>query len=328
MLGTDDQPAAEPHTRPMATTDDLAPRLAFAACAVLAGGNAVCVRVSNRELAPLWGAGLRFALAAGALWALARALRIAVPRGRALAGAAVYGLLNFGVAFGLAYYGLVRSPAGPAAVLLALVPLATLLLAAAHGQERLRAPAVVGGLLALAGVAIVSSASLGAGVPVASIAARVGSVVAMAEATVVARRFPASHPLAVNAVGMTVGAGLLVAAAAVAGEPMVLPSDRATWLALLYLVPAGSIAVFSLFLFVVHRWGATRAAFADVLIPVTTAVLAAVVLDEPVGWELVAGGAVILAGVWAGALRPAPQTPVRTAQPFRTLVETRRKGQA
>ena len=304
----------------MTSTDDLAPRLAFVACAVLAGGNAVCVRISNRELAPLWGAGLRFTMAAVGLWALARVLHVAVPRGRALAGAAVYGLLNFGIAFGLAYYGLVRSPAGPAAVLLALVPLATLVLAAAHGQERLRAPAVLGGVLAMTGVAIVSGASLDAGVPVASIAALVGGVVCMAEATVVARRFPASHPLAVNAVGMTVGAAVLVAAAAVAGESMVLPHRGATWLSLLYLVPAGSIAVFSLFLFVVHRWGASRAAFADVLIPVTTAVLAAVVLDEPVGWELAVGGAVILAGVWAGALRPAPQTPVRSRTTGRTLM--------
>ena len=39
---------------------------AFVTYAVLAGGNAVGVRFSNRELAPLWGAGLRFALA-GAL---------------------------------------------------------------------------------------------------------------------------------------------------------------------------------------------------------------------------------------------------------------------
>jgi hypothetical protein len=41
---------------------------AFVTYAVLAGGNAVVVRFSNRELAPPWGAGLRFALAAALLW--------------------------------------------------------------------------------------------------------------------------------------------------------------------------------------------------------------------------------------------------------------------
>jgi hypothetical protein len=43
---------------------------AFVTYAVLAGGNAVCIRFSNRELAPLWGASLRFALAAAVLLAV------------------------------------------------------------------------------------------------------------------------------------------------------------------------------------------------------------------------------------------------------------------
>jgi hypothetical protein len=38
--------------------------LAFITMSVLAGGNAVAIRFSNRELDPLWGAGLRFLLAA------------------------------------------------------------------------------------------------------------------------------------------------------------------------------------------------------------------------------------------------------------------------
>ena len=36
---------------------------AFLVASLLAGGNAVGVRFSNRELSPLWGAGLRFAFA-------------------------------------------------------------------------------------------------------------------------------------------------------------------------------------------------------------------------------------------------------------------------
>jgi len=76
---------------------------AFVTQAVLAGGNAVGIRFSNRELAPLWGAGFRFALAAALLLAVMAALRLAVPRGQALAGAIVYGALNFGGAFALAY---------------------------------------------------------------------------------------------------------------------------------------------------------------------------------------------------------------------------------
>jgi drug/metabolite transporter (DMT)-like permease len=107
---------------------------AFIVGSLLAGGNAVGVRFSNRELDPLWGAGLRFALAAGILLAVMAALRLALPRGRALTGALLYGALNFGAAFALAYYGLVRVHAGLGQTLLALVPLVTLLLAVLQGQ--------------------------------------------------------------------------------------------------------------------------------------------------------------------------------------------------
>src|ERR671915_126093 len=129
---------------------------AFLACALFAGGNGVGIRFSNRELAPLWGAGLRFLLAAALLAAVMAAMRLALPRGRALTGALLFGALNFGAAFALAYYALVRMHAGFGQILLALVPLATLLLAVVWRQERLRTGAVVGSLLALTGIALMS----------------------------------------------------------------------------------------------------------------------------------------------------------------------------
>ena len=60
-----------------------------------------------------------------------------VPRGRALFGSLLYGLFNFAGSFGLTYYGLVQVHAGLGQILLALVPLATLLLAVLWRQERL-----------------------------------------------------------------------------------------------------------------------------------------------------------------------------------------------
>src|ERR687890_1901208 len=118
--------------------------VAFAAIAVLVGGNAVGIRFSNRELDPLWGAGLRFALAATVLGAAVAVLRLELPRGRALTGALLFGLLDVGGAFALGYYALVELHAGFGSILLALVPLATLLLAVLQGQERLRVAAVAG----------------------------------------------------------------------------------------------------------------------------------------------------------------------------------------
>ena len=209
---------------------------------MLAGGNAVGVRYSNRELDPLWGAGLRFALAAVLLAALMAALGLSLPRGAALAGASLYGALNFGAAFALAYYGFVHIHAGLGQTVLAIVPLVTLLLAVLQRQERFRTAALVGSLLALAGIAVLSQASL-QGVPVRSLLALLASAFCFAEAAIVVRRVPALHPITMNAVGMTVAALLLIAGAILVGDTIALPEEAETWIALGYLVVVGSIVV-------------------------------------------------------------------------------------
>jgi drug/metabolite transporter (DMT)-like permease len=279
---------------------------AFVTGSVLAGGNAVGVRFSNRELAPLWGAGLRFAVAGAVLLAGMAALRLALPRGRALAGALLFGALNFGAAFALAYYGLVRVHAGLGQTLLAVVPLATLLLAVLQRQERLRAGAVAGSLVALAGIAVMSRAPLREAVPALSLLALLGGALCFAEAAVLVRRFPRVHPVTMNAVGMTAAGALLVPLALLAGEPIELPRRAETWLALGYLVAVGSVLVFVLYLVVLARWTASRAAYTFVLVPVVTVMLSAWLDDEPVGSGLVLGGLLVLAGVYVGALRPRP----------------------
>ncbi|HJV04143.1 MAG TPA: DMT family transporter [Actinomycetota bacterium] len=280
--------------------------VSFVTSAVLAGGNAVAVRFSNRELPPLWGAGLRFALAAAILLAVMAVMRLPIPRGRALVGAALFGALNFGGAFAFAYYGLIRIHAGLGQTILALVPLATLLLAVLQRQERLRPAAVVGSVVATAGVAVISGASIGGSVSLLSLLAILGGVLCFAEAAVLVRWFPRVHPVTINGVGMAAGALLLLAGSLVASEAWVLPSRAATWVALAYVVPVGSVLVFVLYLIVLKHWAASRAAYGFVLIPFVTVVVSAWLLDEPVGLSLVLGGALILAGVYIGALRPQP----------------------
>src|SRR5215216_1880268 len=75
-------------------------------------------------------------------------------------------------------------------------------------------------------------------------------------------------PVTMNAIGMTTGAAVLLAAALVSDEPIVLPCGF-------------------------------------VIIPFVTIVLSAWLDNEPVGVGLVLGGLLVLAGVYVGALRPA-----------------------
>ncbi|HEU4942819.1 MAG TPA: DMT family transporter, partial [Gaiellaceae bacterium] len=255
---------------------------AFVAMSVLAGGNAVAIRYSNRELAPLWGAGLRFALAAALLVAVMLALRLKPPSGRALTGAVLYGTLAIGGAFAFAYYGLVRIHAGLGQTILALVPLATLLLAVLQRQERLRMRALVGAAVALAGIAVMSNATARDDVPLLSLLALLGGVLCFAEAAILVRRFPPVHPVAMNAVGMATGALLLVAGSLAAREQLEVPERTETWLAIGYLVPIGSVLVFVLYVVVLRYWEASRAAYEFVLIPVVTVALSAWLDDEPI----------------------------------------------
>ena len=287
----------------MSVDGDRATLAAFVVGSVLAGGNGVAIRFSNRELDPLWGAGFRFLLAASLLLGLMVALRLAFPRGRALAGALLFGLLQFAATYALAYYALVELHAGFGQILLALVPLMTLFLAVAQRQERFRVAALGGALLALAGVVAMSSAALEGSLPLLSVLAALGSALCFAEAAVLVRWLPPVHPVVMNAVGMTAGALALVAAAVVVGETLESPDRAETWTAVVYLATFGSLGVFLLYLFVLGRWVASRAAYSFVVIPIVTVVLSAWLDDEPLGFGLVLGGALVLVGVYVGALR-------------------------
>jgi len=243
------------------------------------------------------------------------ALKLALPRGQALLGALLFGLFQFAGAFGLYYYALVRVHAGLGQTLLALVPLATLLLAVAARQERLRGAAVVGTLLGLVGVSLISRDPLRESIPLLSLLALLGSVLCFAEALVLVRRFPPVHPVALNAVGMVEGAVVLVGASAIVGEPLVLPQRVATWVALGYVAAIGSVVVFLLYVYVVQHWTASRASYVMVLIPFVTVVLSAWLDEEPVTLGLVVGGLLVLVGVYVGALRQPRGEPGRTHGP-------------
>jgi drug/metabolite transporter (DMT)-like permease len=275
----------------------------FLASAVLAGGNGVSVRFSNRELDPLWGAAWRFTLAGLVLFALMAVLRLRPPRGRALLGVSLFGALNFGASFALIYTALVRLHGGLGQVLFSLVPLATLLLAVAWRQERFTAAAVAGLVPALAGVAVLSWQAMGGPIAMADFLAMIGAAVCQAQAAVLVRVFPPVHPVTMNAVAMTIGGGLLFGGSALRGERWVLPHLPETWVALTYVILGGSVGVFLLYLFVLQRWSASRTSYSAILIPFVTVMLSVWLDDERVGIDLLIGGPLILAGVYIGALR-------------------------
>lgn len=278
--------------------------VAFVILVVLAGGNAVGIKIVGDELDAYWGATMRFGAAGIIFAALMLALRVPIPRGPALVGAVLYGLLGFGAAFGIAFVAIPMTGAGAAQVLLGLVPLLTLILVPVHGLEKFQPRAFFGSLVALVGVAILAADRIALDIPLEGIALAIVAALLLAEAGVVAKMTPDAHPIATNAVGMLAGVALLVPMSLLAGEDWVLPRQADTWAAVAYLVLAGSVVVFWLFIFVVRRWTASAVSFEFLLIPLATIPFSAVLTGELITPLMLVGGAIVLIGVYVGAFAP------------------------
>ena len=287
--------------------------IAFALFVLFAGGASVAIRFTYAEIPTFWGGAARFLLGAALLWALVAWRRVPLPRGRALLGAALFGALSIGGAFIFIYWGLETTPASTYQVITAVVPLMTLVFAVGHRLERLHLRGVLGALLAVVGIVVTVAGSLGGALSLPRVIAILLGAACFAEAGVVAKLFPRSHPFATNAVAMTVGALMLLVASLVAGEAWVLPSTVGMWWAFAYLVLGASVGAFLLYVYVLGRWTASAASYGFVLIPLVTTVLATTLAGERIGPLFVVGGALVLAGVWLGALMPAKPAPAAPA---------------
>jgi drug/metabolite transporter (DMT)-like permease len=283
--------------------------LAFAGVVLLAGSNIVAVRFSNRELDPFWGAGLRFLGASVILWALVARGRYPLPRGRALGGAVVYGVLSFLIAYAFFYWGSQEVPAGLGGTIMASVPLLTVMFAAAHRLEPLRLRGVIGAVVALTGIAIMSSGALSGDVSATSVLAVLVAAAAASESGIVLKLLPSAHPVVTNAIGMSVGAVLLLVLSSLVGESWMAPQSSSVRAAIVYLAVASPF-LFMLVVYVIQRWTATGASYQFVLFPIVSVIGGALLLGEDVTPSLLLGAPFVLAGVYIGALsRSGPAEP-------------------
>ena len=276
--------------------------IAFMVVVIIGGSNAVAVRFSNLELQPFWGAASRFAATAGIFWIIVLSLRIPVPRGRNLSGAALFGLFSVGMSYAFLYWGLQQVPASLSMVVLALVPLLTLFLALVHGLERFRGRGLAGALIALAGILIGVREGLVMDVPLISLLAIMAGAACLSEGNVIFKLIPKSDPVATNAVAITTGASLHAGLSLLSGEEWKLPETSNTWLAITYLVLIGSVLLFYLYLFVLGRWTASATSYSFLLFPVSTIIIAAWLAGEVITASFIFGFVLVLAGVWLGAL--------------------------
>jgi len=311
-------PVADTPEQPEAKTSALPDNktlAAFGLFILLAGAASVAVRITYGELAPFYSGAARFVLAGLIFWVLMFIRKIPFPRGQALLGAALFGTLSVGLAFTFIAWGLVEIPASTYQVLMALVPLLTIFFAFLHGVEKIRWQGLLGSLFAVGGIAVVVGGARGGGLSLPHVLAIIAGAACLAEAGVIAKKFPRSHPIAMNAIAMTIGAIILSTISLIAGEPWVIPTQVDTWIAFGYLLIFVTVIVFLLYLYILGRWTASGTSFGFVITPLITIVVATSMAGEQITLSFIAGGVLVLAGVLVGALLPSkPPSPPKEAQ--------------
>jgi drug/metabolite transporter (DMT)-like permease len=282
------------------------------------GGTFVAGKWAVREAPPLFVAFLRFAIATAVLlamvaWKRARegASGSAFPPrgGRQWAELFFLGLTGVFAYNYLFLEGLSLTTATNGSLIVALNPLLTAFLSALCLKERIR-PIQVGGLfLALAGVGVVVTDGSTEVLRRLSFnrgdLLLLGAPLAWALYTIAGKKVLAFlPPLAATMYAALFGTLLLLPAALLEGSLPVglFALDLFGWLSVLQLALLGTVVGFVWWYDGVAELGAARAAVFVNLVPLFGVLLAAVILAEPVGPAKIAGGVLVVGGVYAGSL--------------------------
>jgi drug/metabolite transporter (DMT)-like permease len=294
---------------------------------------AVCVLVwSTTWYAITWqldaaaaevGVAVRFALAGLAVLALSAARGEAWRRlGAAQHGhVALQGMLLYGISYVCVYHAERRVPSGLVAVGYSASPLLTGLAARALFGTPLPRGFTLGGLLGVAGVALIFAPEFARarggdrGETLLGALFTAGAVLLSAAGNVVAsRNHSAGVPMwPAIGLGMLWGALAAALAALALGRSFVLPTEPSWWIALLYLSLAGSVLTFVCYLTLQARVGPGQASTIGVMTPLLALVVSMAFEAYRPGWATAAGVALALAGNVLMLRRIAAGTPLRRA---------------
>ncbi len=283
--------------------------LAFGIIYFVWGSTFFAIRVGVSEIPPFLFCAMRF-LAAGLLvfcWAIAH--REKPPIARQWASVFILAFLIFVVDYGLLFWAEQRVPSGIAAVILATIPafmaLSEILILR---TQRLTLRLAVGLLAGIAGVVVLVSRSLFfgnlAGVPIdrtGAIALIIGAI-SWSVASALSRKLPQpSSKVMSSGAQMFAGGIMLAAVAAARGEMQGLRSlhiSGSSWIALLYLVFAGSIAGFTAYVWLLHHESPTKVGTYAYVNPVVAVLLGYWLGGEPFGARTILGGLFVLVSIF------------------------------
>ncbi len=274
--------------------------IALVAVYFLWGSTYLGIRVAVATIPPYLMTGCRYVVAGGLLlalqWLLAKE-KPAWPDRSQLLRIAIVAVLLLVVGNGLLCFAETRVESGTAALLIASSPIFMVLLDAIRARKVPSLLAVAGIVLGSVGIVfLVGKSSLHADVVMAALI--LFSSFAWAAGSVYARS-TAHHPFTASLEMALGGVGSLLVGLAL-GETSHLHvnevSAASLW-GMLWLIGGGAMAGYSAFAYAVRTLPTATVATYGYVNPVVAVILGALVLQEPVTWRILAGGAAVIASV-------------------------------
>jgi drug/metabolite transporter (DMT)-like permease len=286
---------------------------AFAIIYFVWGSTFLAIRVGVHEVPPFLLAGLRFAVSGIVLFAWMRLRGTPSPSVREWLAASFLGTLIFLIDYGCLFWAEQRVPSGIAAVVLATIPvfialLEITLLRTQRLTVRLAAALAVG----ICGVAVLVNRSFSWGeAPInrAGASALMVAAFTWSLATILSRKLPlpASKPMSAAAQMLSGGIQLFLLSA-LSGETRSFRLQTVSWnawLALVYLIVAGSIVGFTAYIWLLHYESPTKVGTYAYVNPVVAVVLGHFVGKEAIGPRTLLGTMFVLVSVITITTTPA-----------------------
>jgi drug/metabolite transporter (DMT)-like permease len=306
------------------------PAVVWAALAIVYlvwGSTYLAIRICVHTLPPFVTAGLRFGLAGlllGALIALRRGFGTLRVTRRQFFAAALVGLLLLGGGNGMVVVAESGPPgravpSGIAALLVATVPLLVVVLRSVTG-DRPGWSTITGVLLGFIGLgALIASRGGGGVVPVGGALVVVAAATCWSLGSFLSTRLPLPpDPFVASVYEMVVGGVVMGLAGVFLGEPRRLAhGSTSSWLALGYLLVAGSLIAFTAYVWLLRHAPISLTATYAYVNPVVAVFLGALIVNESVTPAILLSGAVILLGVAlvVSTERPNRRTSQRSEKP-------------
>ena len=278
---------------------------AYAAIYVIWGTTYLGIRYAVETLPPLTMAGVRFTIAGGVLFAVARWKGEPAPTAANWRATALIGAMFFLISHGCLSWAELRVPSGMAALAVSTIPLWTALAGWAIGESRLTGRTLVGLALGFAGLVLLFGSSGLLKRPDSLAAAGswilVLSSICWAIGSVLARRIaiPASATLA-SGMEMLIGGLMLLSVGALAGDWQSLAHhtiSTRSLAALAYLIVFGSLVAFTAYVWLLSASTPARVSTYAFVNPVIAVAAGWLLAGEIVTLPMLMAAAVIAAGV-------------------------------